>query len=164
MEYLNEKYPSLTANCNDKWWEPHSDKMLCLMGAVFLSNKDIFKNPIYDITWSTNVEHLTNNVCVIDGYNSHDAFFNFIVHNATYAKIYYNGECIDMIKNNDDNFVIPYAQIGSTCTNPMFSHFYYNIEIRTDGNKVSYCDALIDRRKCYPQKLMDDNLIKNVNF
>jgi hypothetical protein len=89
-------------------------------GAVFLLSKDIFKNPIYDITWSTNVDHVTNNVCVINSYNSYDAFFNCIVYNVTYAKIYYNGECTDMIKNDDGDFVIPYAQIGNIYTNPMF--------------------------------------------
>jgi hypothetical protein len=99
------------------------------------------------VTWYSTTEQINNNKHIIR--SSDDAYFNIIVYGATYAKIYYDSECIDMIKNDDNTFIIPRTQIGASYNNPMFClcRFYDEIFVHTDGNKITRNNVNVPRAK-----------------
>jgi hypothetical protein len=73
---------------------------------------------------------------------------------ATYATMVYDKKNIDMVKNNDGNFIIPREHMIGTYDIPMFINYQDRIKVYTDGTDITFnrmyvADNTLNRNKIF---------------
>lgn len=118
-----------------------------IFGIVFF--KDKWKNK-FDTVFVSTKEKINHKIHGLSHF--YDAYFDLIVYGGTYATIIYNGEHIEMTKDNNNNFM------SKICTydTPLFSHDtqFSSVFIKTDGQHITYNGILADRTKFNIDKII----------
>jgi hypothetical protein len=152
-KHMTELFPSYKYKVNHTYsYDPHIN-FAGQCGLAYLGCKiknehiiksycyDCFNNCLrtehgqtYDVAWNSVTDNITQREHNI--FYKGDGYFNFVVHGGTYSKISYNDVCIDMIKNQDNDFIMP--DMIYTYDTPIFVRDDIPVTVYTDGNTMTY--------------------------
>jgi hypothetical protein len=139
-----------------------NDTNTAVFGMVRLSCSYRTKNKggPYNVVWRSSSDQITSKEHVMK--NDGDGYFGINVHNCTYATIFYNGECIELVRNQnnwfiDNCFILPH-EICSYDKPIIKTGDKHKMIVHTDGTHMTYNIIVMDSlprrqiaRICYPE-------------